>query len=191
MVSVVLLRFPERHLQKRYERISVTVMATWLLSSRAIHAVTWPCWATPKNVVEWPLWLANCDLSESAFLAVYSGEFIFYSWPYIAPSAANLADSRTRPTYLCARSHRIYCWRVDCCRPRGIESCILVQRCPPVWKSYPGLAVCIAIAVIPVMLFLANIGRRLLQLRIGGMVAEINSARTPDGIQSGAAASIR
>ena len=43
---------------------------------------------------------------------------------------------------------------------------------------------CIAIAVIPVMLFLANIGRRLLQLRIGGMVAEINLARTPDGIQT-------
>ena len=34
------------------------------------------------------------------------------------------------------------------------------------------------------MLFLANIGRRLLQLRIGGMVAEINSARTPAGIQT-------
>ena len=64
VVSVVLLRFPERHLQKRYERISMTVMATWLLSSRAIHAVTWPCWATPKNVVGWPLWLVNCDLSD-------------------------------------------------------------------------------------------------------------------------------
>ena len=79
VVSVVLLRFPERRLQKRYERIFVTVMATWLLCSRAIHAVTWPCWATPKNIVEWPLWLVNCDLSESAFLAGYSGEFIFYT----------------------------------------------------------------------------------------------------------------
>jgi hypothetical protein len=32
--------------------------------------------------------------------------------------------------------------------------------------------------------FLANLGRRLLQLRIAGMVAEINLARTPDGIAS-------
>ena len=39
-------------------------------------------------------------------------------------------------------------------------------------------------AVIPVMLFLANIGRRLMQLRIAGMVAEINLARTPDSIQA-------
>ena len=39
-------------------------------------------------------------------------------------------------------------------------------------------------AVIPVMLFLANIGRRLMQLRIAGMVAEINLARTPDGVQA-------
>ena len=57
----------------------MTVMATCALSSQAIHAVTWPCWATPKNVVEWPLWLVNCDLSESAFLAGYSAEFIFYT----------------------------------------------------------------------------------------------------------------
>jgi hypothetical protein len=33
------------------------------------------------------------------------------------------------------------------------------------------------------MLFLAGIGRRLLQLRVAGMVAEINLARTLDGIQ--------
>jgi len=33
------------------------------------------------------------------------------------------------------------------------------------------------------MLFLATLGRRLLQLRIAGMVAEINLARTPDGIK--------
>jgi hypothetical protein len=33
------------------------------------------------------------------------------------------------------------------------------------------------------MLFLANIGRRLMKMRIAGMVAEINLARTPDGIQ--------
>ena len=79
VLSVVLLRFPERHLQKRYEFIFMTVMATWLLSSRAIHAVTWPCWATPKNVVEWPLWLVNCDLSEAAFFAANSGELVFYT----------------------------------------------------------------------------------------------------------------
>ena len=49
-------------------------------------------------------------------------------------------------------------------------------------QSYKGLAA--ATAVIPVMLFLATMGRRLLQLRIAGMVAEINLARTPDGIQA-------
>ena len=34
------------------------------------------------------------------------------------------------------------------------------------------------------MLFLANIGRHLMQLRIAGMVAEINLSRTPDSIQA-------
>ncbi len=43
---------------------------------------------------------------------------------------------------------------------------------------------CIAMAGIPVMLFLANIGRYLMQLRIARMVAEINLARTPDSIQA-------
>jgi hypothetical protein len=42
----------------------------------------------------------------------------------------------------------------------------------------------VAQAVIPIMFFLSNVGRRLLQLRIAGMVAEINSARTPDDIQA-------
>ena len=43
---------------------------------------------------------------------------------------------------------------------------------------------CVALIMIPVMLLLANIGRRLLKLRIAGMVAEINLARTPEGIQT-------
>ena len=51
VLSVVLLRFPERRLQKRYERIFLAVMTTWLLVFRAIHAVAWPCWATPRNVL--------------------------------------------------------------------------------------------------------------------------------------------
>ena len=49
-------------------------------------------------------------------------------------------------------------------------------------KSYRGW--CVATAVIPLMLFLATLGRRMLQLRIAGMVAEINLARTPEGIQA-------
>jgi class 3 adenylate cyclase len=68
---------------------------------------------------------------------------------------------------------------------------VLYSVVDPFWKFYPGSwgdfaflrGVCVAIAVIPLMLFLANIGRRLMKLRIAGMVAEINLARTPDGIQ--------
>jgi hypothetical protein len=68
---------------------------------------------------------------------------------------------------------------------------VLYSVVDPFWKLYPGSwgdfaflrGVCVAIAVIPVMLFLANIGRRLMKMRIAGMVAEINLARTPDGIQ--------
>jgi class 3 adenylate cyclase len=185
VVSVVLLRFPERHLQKRYERISVTVMATWLLSSRAIHAVTWPCWATPKNVVEWPLWLVNCDLSESAFLAGYSGEFIFYTGLILLLALRIL---RTR-----GLDRRIYVPVHIASIVGALTAAALAVSNLAFWSSdaprfgsslYPGLAVCIAIAVIPVMLFLANIGRRLLQLRIGGMVAEINVARTPEAIRA-------
>jgi hypothetical protein len=53
VLAVVLLRFPERRLQKRYERIFIAVMATWLLSFQAISAVTFPPpWATPESL-EW------------------------------------------------------------------------------------------------------------------------------------------
>ena len=41
VLSVVLLRFPERRLQKRHERIFITVMATWILSFQAVRVVTW------------------------------------------------------------------------------------------------------------------------------------------------------
>jgi hypothetical protein len=66
------------------------------------------------------------------------------------------------------------------------------SRVPLFLELYPGSygqfaflrGLCVAIAVIPVMLFLANIGRRLMQLRIAGMVAEINQARTLDGVQA-------
>jgi hypothetical protein len=46
VLSVVLLRFPERRLQKGHERIFITVMAIWLLTFGAIRAATWPCWAS-------------------------------------------------------------------------------------------------------------------------------------------------
>ena len=77
VLCVVLLRFPERRLQKRYERIFIGVMATWLLSVQAIRAATWPCWATPKEVTIWPWWLANCGWSEVALVAGGWGQLVF------------------------------------------------------------------------------------------------------------------
>ena len=192
VLSVVLLRFPERRLQKRYELIFMTVMATWLLCARAIHAVTWPCWATPKNVVQWPLWLVNCDLSDAAFFAVNSGDFVF-STGLILLLALRILRTRglDRRIYVPVHIASI----VGMLTVAAVAVLILVHwysAAPPFLELYPGpfgpLAfsrnVCVAIAVIPVMLFLSNLGRRLLQLRIAGMVAEINSARTPDGIQA-------
>ena len=110
VLAVVLLRFPERRLQKRYERRFIAVIAIWLVSFAAIYAVTWPCWATPTKVTAWPWWLANCDLSELAGPRNLLGPDSWRRGPCIAFDAANLADSRTRPTRLCARSHRIHRW---------------------------------------------------------------------------------
>jgi hypothetical protein len=49
VIAVVLLRFPERRLQKGYERIFINVMAIYLLSFQAIRAAMWPCWATQRT----------------------------------------------------------------------------------------------------------------------------------------------
>jgi hypothetical protein len=76
VLAVALLRFPDRRLEKSYERIFIAVMATWLLSFRAIHAIAWPCWGPQGNVVEWPLWLVNYDLNEVAFLVVNLGDLV-------------------------------------------------------------------------------------------------------------------
>src|SRR5215207_4425461 len=70
LVAVVLLRFPERRLEKRYERIFIAIMATWLLSFQVISAITFPPqWAGPKNVAEWPWWIyPKGHLGEAAYL---------------------------------------------------------------------------------------------------------------------------
>ena len=189
LLPVVLLRFPERRLQKRYERIFIIVMAAWLLSAEAVIAVSWPCWATPKNITIWPWWLANCQLSDAAELAVYMGQAVFAAGII---SLLTLRILRTR-----GLDRRIYV-------PVHIASIFggatvaslavwnLAGEFYIYWGLYPGSwgefalvrGVSVALAVIPVMLLLANIGRRLLKLRIAGMVAEINLARTPDGIQT-------
>ena len=116
-----------------------------------------------------------------ALLAVDWGSLVFPRALYCF-SRCEFADSWTRPTRLCARSHRIY-------RRHGVGVYTLVGAFRNDFGIlrvlHPNLTeLCVALAVIPVMLFLANLGRRLLQLRIAGMVAEINLARTPDGIQA-------
>jgi hypothetical protein len=118
------------------------------------------------------------------------GPSVFRRWPNIASGPTNLADSRTRPTHLCARSHRIYlrrtCYRQPCSMEFAAEfSNVSLELYPGSWGEFAFLrGECVALAVIPVMLLLANIGRRLMKLRIAGMVAEINLARTPDSIQT-------
>ena len=85
-------------------------------------------------------------------------------------------------------SHLSLAWRRP---PPAVWNLVFFTACHP-FGVLPGTlrptrnlrGLCVATAVIPVMLFLANIGRRLMQLRIAGMVAEINLARTPDGIQA-------
>jgi class 3 adenylate cyclase len=190
LLAVILLRFPERRLQKRSERIFMALMATWLLSFQAISAVTFPPpWATPKNVAEWPWWIYPTGhlgeaayLSDVALLAVDWGTLVF-SAGLILLLALRILRTRglDRRVYVPVHIASIVgmgvgvytlvgAFRNDFAGSYGLP------------KSYRGL--CVALAVIPVMLCLANLGRRLLQLRIAGMVAEINLARTPDGIQA-------
>jgi class 3 adenylate cyclase len=183
VLALVLLRFPERRLQKRYERIFIAVMAMWLLSFQAIDAVTWPPrWATPENVAEWPWWIANGDLSEVALLAVDWGQLVFAAG-LILLLALRILRTRglDRRIYVPVHIASIVGMGMGVYTlVNGFQNNFAGSYALP--QFYNGLS--IALAVIPLMLFLANLGRRLLQLRIAGMVAEINLARTPDGIQT-------
>jgi class 3 adenylate cyclase len=190
VLAVVLLRFPERRLQKRYERIFIAVMATWILSFQVISAVTFPpAWAGPKNVAEWPWWLYPkghlgdaAYLREVALLAVDWGTLVFAAGLILLLA---LRISRTR-----GLDRRIYVpVHIASIVGMGMGVYTLVGAFRNNFagsyglpESYRGLVA--ATSVIPVMLLLATLGRRLLQLRIAGMVAEINLARTPDGIQA-------
>ena len=120
-------------------------------------------------------------LSDVALLAVDWGVLLFLRWSYIASCAADFADSWTRPTgYVPVHIASIVGMRVGVYTLVGpFRNDFAGSYCLP--KYYRGL--CVAVALIPLMLFLAGIGRRLLQLRVAGMVAEINLARTLDGIQ--------
>ena len=180
VLAVVLLRFPERRLQKSYERWFIAVMASLLLGSEAVHAVTWPCWATPARVTPWPWWLANCDISEAADFAAQWGQMVGAAGLILLLAMRIL---RTR-----GLDRRVYIpVHIASIAGMGIAAYFIAETVRglegPGWvRILQGLL--IVQGIIPIMLFLANLGRRLLQLRIAGMVAEINVARTPDGIQA-------
>jgi class 3 adenylate cyclase len=192
VLSVVLLRFPERRLQKRYERVFLTVIAVCLPSFQAIRAATWPCWATPKEVTIWPWWLANCGLSEVALVAGGWGQLVFSAGVILLLALRTLRTrGLDRRIYVPIHIASIFGMAASA----GLAAWSLVifySVVDPFWEFYPGSwgnfaflrSVCVAVSVIPVMLFLANIGRRLMKLRIAGMVAEINLARTPESIQA-------
>jgi class 3 adenylate cyclase len=192
VLTLVLLRFPERRLQKRYERIFMAVMATWLLSFQAIHAVTWPCWATPRTVVQWPLWLVNCGLSEISLIVANWGLLVFYTGAILL---LVLRILRTRgldrriyvPVHIASIAGGVVAIQLGVLSlidSYGVEVPMSLQLNPGPTGQFEFLRnLYLALAVIPLMLFLAHLGRRLLQLRIAGMIAEINVARTPDGIQ--------
>lgn len=181
VLAVVLLRFPERRLQKHYERAFIAGMATWLLSFAALRAVTWPCWATPTKVTVWPWWLANCELSEVARGAVYWGQVVFAAGLLLL---LTLRILRTR-----GLDRRIYVpVRIASIVGIGILVYFLFDA---IWGSQGAIyqpesykLLCVAQAAVAMMFFLSHIGRRLIQLRITGMVAEINAARTPHDIQA-------
>jgi class 3 adenylate cyclase len=191
VLAMVLLRFPGRRLEKRYERIFMTVMATWLLGFQAISAAAFPpVWATAKNVAEWPWprWIANghlgdmAALSDVAMLAVDWGILVF-SVGLILLLALRIFRTR-------GLDRRIYVpVHIASIVGMGVAVYTLVGAFRNDFAGSYGLpesyrVLCVGQAVIPLMLFLATLGRRLLQLRIAGMVAEINLARTPDGIQA-------
>jgi class 3 adenylate cyclase len=180
VLAVVLLRFPERRLQKRYERRFIAVIAIWLVSFAAIYAVTWPCWATPTKVTAWPWWLANCDLSELAGLAIYWGRIVGAAGLVLL---LTLRILRTR-----GLDRRVYVpVHIASIVGMGVVVFLLVETVRGlVGSDWVRIlhSLLVAQAVIPVMFFLSNVGRRLLQLRIAGMVAEINVARTPEAIQA-------
>jgi class 3 adenylate cyclase len=190
VLAVVLLRFPERRLQKRYERIFIAVMATWLLSFQAISAVTFPpTWAGPKNVAEWPWWIyPKGRLSEAAYLSDVA--FLAVDWGILVFAAGLILLLALRILRTRGLDRRIYVpVHIASIVGIGVGVYTLIGAFRNDFAGSYGLpeshrAMVAAGAVIPLMLFLATLGRRLLQLRIAGMVAEINLARTPDGIQA-------
>jgi class 3 adenylate cyclase len=190
VLAAVLLRFPERRLQKRYERIFITVMAIWLLGFQAINAVTWPpSWATPENVAEWPWWIyREGHLSEAAYLSDVA--LLAVDWGILVFSTGLILLLALRILRTRGLDRRIYVpVHIASLVGIGVGVYTLVGAFQNDFAGSYGLpkfyrGLCVAYAVIPVMLFLATMGRRLLQLRITGMVAEINLARTPDGIQA-------
>ena len=190
VLPVVLLRFPERRLQKRYERVFIIVAAAWLLTVGAIGAVTWPCWATPTEATIWPWWLANCQLSDLVELALYWGDAVF-AGGLILLLTLRILRTRGLDRRIYVPVHIASIFGGVAVASLAVWSLAIVYGNVS-WEFYLGSwgdfaylrGVCVALAVIPVMLFLANIGRRLMKLRIAGMVAEINLARTPESIQA-------
>ena len=76
--AVVLLRYPEQRLARRYERSLLLAAAVWLTAWAMVDIITKPpVWATPEQVAQWPLLSSNHDLNAAALWALDLGNLAF------------------------------------------------------------------------------------------------------------------
>jgi hypothetical protein len=77
-LGLVLLRYPERRLERGYGRAFIFVVVAWLVIWQAVAVFTWP----PRGVsgydsAQWPLWLPNYELNSFALRALEWGSAAF------------------------------------------------------------------------------------------------------------------
>ncbi|HEU4542497.1 MAG TPA: histidine kinase [Jiangellaceae bacterium] len=176
-LGLVLLRYPERRLERGYGRAFIFVVVAWLVIWQAVAVFTWP----PRGVsgydsAQWPLWLPNYELNSFALRALEWGSAAFGAGFLVLMT---LRVVRTRgmdrqiylPVYLATSAAAVVVLS-------NLVADIGAYHAPLRWLER------VALLVIAAALLLAALRRRLARLRVADLVLRVTAAAEPAEVQN-------
>ena len=182
LLVVVLLRYPEPRLARRYERVLVTVAVAWLAAWQVLGTFTWrPTWATRQQAAQWPVWWENRDLNETADQALELGNIAFAAAVVVMLA---LRVIRTR-----GLDRRTYGPLHVASAAAGVAFLVNIVVVDTRADASPTSRVLAqvelgAVLLVALALLFGTAQRSLARIRVADLVVNVNAARTPEGVQT-------
>ena len=184
--AVVLLRYPDQRLARRYERRFLLAAAVWLTAWAIVDIITKPPdYATPEQVAQWPLLLPDHDLNAAAMWALELGNLVFGVGVVLLLALRIIRtrglDRRTYAPFYVASAAVVVVVLI-----RLVVG--LVVGTGRASESFSGTVLAqveMAAAILAALsLLYGTVQRSLARVRVADLVVDVNAARTPEEVQA-------